>query len=71
MVIKKVNLDIVVGVTSTLPETEFDMVDELHKVSGAEVPAPLANLKNKTARFSDVTEVNDMENYVLGALGID
>ena len=31
----------------------------------------LTNLKNKTARFSDVTEVNDMENYVLGALGID
>ena len=56
---------------ATLPETEFDMVDELHKVSGAEVPAPLANLKNKTARFSDVTEVNDMENYVLGALGIE
>ena len=56
---------------ATLPETEFDMVDELHKVSGVEVPAPLANLKNKTARFSDVTEVNDMENYVLGALGID
>ena len=56
---------------ATLPETEFDMVDELHKASGAEVPAPLANLKNKTARFSDVTEVNDMENYVLGALGID
>ena len=47
------------------------MVDELRKVSGAEVPAPLANLKNKTARFSDVTEVSDMENYVLGALGID
>lgn len=56
---------------ATLPGTEFDMVDELHKVSGAKVPAPLANLKNKTARFSDVTEVNDMENYVLGALGID
>ena len=56
---------------ATLPETEFDMVDELYKVSGAEVPAPLANLKNKTARFSDVAEVNDMENYVLGALGID
>ncbi|WP_367268518.1 hypothetical protein [Ruminococcus sp.] len=56
---------------ATLPETEFDMVDELHKVSGAEVPAPLANLKNKTARFSDVTEVNAMENYVLGALGIE
>ena len=45
---------------ATLPETEFDMVDELHKVSGAEVPAPLANLKNKTARFSDVTEVRIM-----------
>ena len=56
---------------TALPETEFDMVEELHKISGVEVPAPLASLKNKVVRFSDVTEVNAMEDYVLGALGIE
>ncbi|MCD8025646.1 MAG: threonine synthase [Clostridiales bacterium] len=53
-----------------LPQTEFDTVDKLFEISGAEVPAPLAGLKNKTARFSDVTEVDNMKNYVLGALEI-
>ncbi|MEE1319188.1 MAG: threonine synthase [Ruminococcus sp.] len=54
-----------------LPETEFDMVDKLNKITGMSVPAPLAGLKNKTARFSDVTEVDNMQNYVLSALGIE
>ena len=55
---------------ANLPETEFDMVDKLNEVSKADVPAPLANLKNKTVRFSNVTEVNNMPEYVLGALGL-
>ncbi len=54
-----------------LPETEFDMVDKLNAVTGTEVPAPLANLKNKTSRFSDVTEKDKMQDYVLSALGIE
>lgn len=54
-----------------LPSTEFDMVDKLHEVTNAEVPAPLANLKNKKARFFDVTESDAMEKYVLGALNIE
>ena len=53
-----------------LPATEFDMVDMLHCVTGMPVPAPLAGLKGKKARFSDVTEVNDMPQYVLSALHI-
>ena len=53
-----------------LPATEFDMVDMLHCVTGMPVPAPLAGLKGKQARFSDVTEVNDMPQYVLSALHI-
>ncbi|MGN1202258.1 MAG: threonine synthase, partial [Eubacterium sp.] len=53
-----------------LPETEFDMVDKLNSVSHKEVPAPLANLKNKKARFFDVTTADEMEGYVLGVLGI-
>ena len=55
----------------TLPETEFDMVDKLFEISNSPVPAPLANLKNKSSRFFDVTEVNGMESYVLGALEIE
>lgn len=54
-----------------LPETEFDMVSKLNSITGKDVPAPLADLKNKVARFSDVTESDAMENYVLGALGIE
>lgn len=54
-----------------LPETEFEMVDKLNEISGTAVPAPLAGLKNKTSRFSDVTEVNKMQDYVLKALGIE
>lgn len=54
-----------------LPSTEFDMVDKLFEATNTEVPAPLANLKDKKARFFDVTEADAMENYVLGALDIE
>lgn len=54
-----------------LPETEFDMVDKLNELTKMSVPAPLAGLKNKTARFSDVTEVSAMQDYVLKALEIE
>ena len=56
---------------SVLPENEFDMVDKLNEITKTAVPAPLAGLKNKTARFSDVTEVDLMPQYVLGALNIE
>ena len=56
---------------SKLPETEFDMVDKLNELTKMDVPKPLANLKDKTARFSDVTEVDGMQNYVISALGIE
>ena len=54
-----------------LPENEFDMVDKLNELTKMPVPAPLAGLKNKSPRFSDVTEANKMQDYVLSALGID
>ena len=56
---------------SVLPENEFDMVDKLNEITKTAVPEPLAGLKNKTARFSDVTEVDSMPQYVLGALNIE
>lgn len=55
----------------TLPESEFEMVDKLNEVSKMDVPTPLASLKDKKTRFTDVTEVDKMPEYVLGALGIE
>ncbi len=54
-----------------LPSTEFEMVDKLHEITKKDVPLPLAGLKNKAARFFDVTEVEKMPDYVLNALGIE
>lgn len=53
-----------------LPENEFDMVDMLNKVTNAPIPVPLASLKDKKVRFSNVTQVDAMPDYVLNALGI-
>ena len=60
-----------VAPNAVLPETEFDMVDMLNEKTGMPVPTPLAGLKNKTARFSDVTASEKMPEYVLKALNIE
>ena len=56
---------------STLPENEFDMVDELNKVTSQPVPAPLSALKDREVRFNNVIAAADMPNYVLNSLGIE
>lgn len=53
-----------------LPESEFDMVEELNRITGAAVPEPLAALRGKKARFGDVTDKEGMQRVVLAALGI-
>ena len=53
-----------------LPENEFDMVDLLNDITGAEVPMPLASLKDKTSRFSNVCNKDDMADFVLTTLGV-
>lgn len=49
---------------------EFDMVDELNKVSSADVPKPLANLKNKEVRFTNVCNKEDMSEMVFKLLNL-
>lgn len=46
------------------------MVDELNKVTGAAVPAPLASLKDKTVRFTDVCNKEDMSQMVFKLLDL-
>lgn len=47
---------------------EFSMVDKLHEVTNADVPAPLANLKDKNVRFNNVCDKENMSEMVFKLL---
>lgn len=47
---------------------EFSMVDELNKVTGADIPKPLANLKDKKIRFNNVCDKENMSEMVFRLL---
>lgn len=49
---------------------EFQMVDELNRVTGADVPKPLASLKNKMVRFENVCNKEDMSQMVFKLLDL-
>ena len=49
---------------------EYDQVAELAAISGLPVPQSLAALKDKPVRFKKVIAKEDMEQFVLGELGI-
>ncbi len=54
-----------------ITEDEFEMLENLHEVSGAEPPASLKGLKDKSQRFDDVRSRDEMRSAVLDMLGID
>lgn len=54
----------------TLPESEFDMVDELCRLTGKEVPVPLSDLRGREVRFDNLCAPQEMPQYVLRTLGI-
>ncbi len=58
------------GDKDSMPESEFDMVDELNRLTGMPTPAPLAALRNREIRFTSVISAGDMPAYVLKTLGI-
>lgn len=47
---------------------EFSMVNELNKVTGAEIPKPIASLKDKAVRFENVCNKEDMSEMVFKLL---
>ncbi|MDD6620561.1 MAG: threonine synthase [Eubacteriales bacterium] len=49
---------------------EFSMVDKLNKVTGAEIPKPLASLKDKSVRFTNVCNKEDMSQMVFKLLDL-
>ena len=44
---------------------DFKCMDALSKATGTKAPSMLRNLENKTPRFNDVINVEDMPEYVL------
>ncbi len=50
--------------------SEFDMVDELNKVSDFDVPKPLKALKDKKVRFTDVCDKENMSQMVFKLLNL-
>ena len=61
-------LEAVQGCKSDLDE--YDMIDKLAELSKLDVPAALADLKNKPERFSDTIDKTEQKDYVLKSLGI-
>ena len=49
---------------------EFNMVDKLNEVTNADVPAPLANLKDKEVRFNNVCDKENMSEMVFKLLDL-
>ncbi|MDD6727735.1 MAG: threonine synthase [Eubacteriales bacterium] len=49
---------------------EFEMVGELNKVTGADIPKPLASLKDKKVRFENVCNKEDMSQMVFKLLDL-
>lgn len=49
---------------------EFSMVDKLHEITSADVPAPLANLKDKNVRFNNVCDKENMSEMVFKLLNL-
>ena len=47
---------------------EFDMVGELNRISGVDVPKPLQSLKDKAIRFDNVCDKENMSEMVFKLL---
>ena len=58
------------ALTNDIPNSEFDTVDALSKLTHTALPAPLAELKNATVRFKDIYDKNDMYAAVCNCLEI-
>ena len=50
---------------------EFQKVARLSKLTNTEVPAPIAHLEQKTIRFSNVCEKENMGHELLKMVGLE
>ena len=62
--------DVLLALTGEKQNDEFGAAEELSKLTRTEVPVPLADLKNREARFSETVEKTEMADAVLRFAGI-
>ena len=53
-----------------ISDNEFEMVEKLNQITGAEIPKPIAEIENLEVRFNNVTESKSMPEYVKETLGL-
>ena len=58
---------VLTAINGTAPDDEFDCAEQL-KAMGVEMPASIAELKQKPILHKDVCEKQDMENYILNSV---
>lgn len=67
----KFSKSVLTDVLGSTPDLdEFDMVEELNKVTGAPVPTPLKALKDKEVRFTNVCDKENMSEMVFKLLNL-
>ena len=54
------------GIGEQAKGDEFDVMEQLHDVTGVPVPKNLASLRERAVRHRDVIERDEMLDYVLG-----
>ncbi|MBQ1546095.1 MAG: threonine synthase, partial [Clostridia bacterium] len=59
-----------VAPNAKLPADEFEMTELLSSTTSTAVPAPLAALKSKETRFTNVCAKEEMADFVLNTLGV-
>lgn len=52
-------------------DDEFDKIEQLHRMTGCEIPAPLSSLRDKTPRFHGSCRKEEMEQVVRGFLEME
>ena len=51
--------------------TDFELIDELSRISGVEVPKAIEEIRTAPVRHRTVCEVKDMRKVVKGFLGVE
>ena len=66
----KFSKSVLSAISEDIPQDEFAVIDALHKATDTDIPAPIAALRDKKARFNEVIDKSQLEKVVIETLGI-
>ena len=62
--------DVLESLGQATADNDFETLEKLMQISGVQIPAPSANLKGKTPRFSNVCEKENLDTTIFDFLKI-